>query len=297
MDLNELFVFAKVVQAGSFVGASRELGMPKSTVSRKVLELEARLGARLLQRTTRTLRLTDVGRAYYSHAERVVLEAEQAEAAVSELQVEPRGLLRVAAPLNFTQLGPLVHGFLERHVHVKIEIVCSDRLADLIGDGFDLALRVGRLADSTLIARPLGRMRNLLVASPALLAELGRPEAPEQLPRWPCIAFGGAAERAHWELQSLAGKMLSVPIEPRFVVNEFDVLSAATLSGLGISLLPAQNCVADVRAGRLERVLPQWSSIERPLQAVYPSGRHLSPKVTAFIEHLAAALSPAPWEL
>jgi DNA-binding transcriptional LysR family regulator len=297
MDLNELFVFAKVVQAGSFVGASRELGMPKSTVSRKVLELEARLGARLLQRTTRTLRLTDVGRAYYAHAERVVVEAEQAEAAVTELQVEPRGLLRMAAPLNFTQLGALVQSFLDRYPHVRIEIVCSDRLVDLVADGFDLALRVGRLADSTLIARPLGRTRNLLVASPALLAKLGRPEAPEQLPRWPCIAFGGAAERAHWELQSLAGKLLSVPIEPRFVVNEFDVVSAATLSGLGISLLPAQSCVADIRAGRLECVLPQWSSIERPVQAVYPSGRHLSPKVTAFIDHLAAAISPAPWEL
>ena len=297
MDLNELLVFAKVVQAGSFVGASRELGMPKSTVSRKVLELEARLGARLLQRTTRTLHLTDVGRAYYAHAERVVLEAEQAEAAVTELQVEPRGLLRMTAPLNFTQLGAIVQSFLARYPQVQIEIVCGDRIVDLVTEGFDLALRVGRLADSTLIARPLGRILNLLVASPALLAELGRPEAPEQLPRWPSMAFGSSTQRAHWELSSRAGKTLSVPIEPRFVVNEFDVLSAATLAGLGISLLPAQSCVADIRAGRLERVLPEWSSVERPLQAVYPSGRYLSPKVTAFIDHLSAAFSPAQWEL
>ena len=297
MDLNEILVFAKVVQAGSFVRAARQLDMPKSTVSRKVVELEARLGARLLERTTRTLRLTDMGRAYFVHAERILLELEAAEAAVGQLQEAPRGALRVSAPLNFLQLGAISERFLTRYPEVQLEIVCSDRIVDLIAEGFDVAVRVGRLADSTLIARPLATMRNVLVASPGLLERLGSPGSPEQLPRWPCIAFGGVAERASWELLSAGGKTASVRISPRFIVNEFDVLGGAAVSGLGIALLPENRCVDDVRAGRLLRVLPQWSSIERPLQAVYPSGRHLSPKLAAFLAHLAESFSPPPWEL
>jgi DNA-binding transcriptional LysR family regulator len=297
VDLNEILVFAKVVQAGSFVRAARQLGMPKSTVSRKLLELEARLGARLLERTTRSLRLTDTGRSYYAHAERILLELEEADAAVTELQAAPRGRLRVSAPLNFAQLGPIAEKFLTRYPEVQLEISCNDRIVDLIAEGFDLALRVGRLADSTLIARPLGMMRNVLVASPGLLDRQGVPSAPEQLPDWPCIAFGGAAERASWELLSASGRTVTIRIAPRFIVNDFDVLGSAAMSGLGVALLPAQRCVEDLRSGRLRRVLPEWSSIERPLQAVYSSGRHLSPKMTVFLDHLAACFSPPPWEV
>ena len=297
MDLNEIFVFAKVVQAGSFVRAARQLGMPKSTVSRKLFDLEARLGARLLERTTRSLRLTDTGRGYYAHAERILLELEEADAAVTELQAAPRGALRVSAPLNFAQLGPIGERFLTRYPEVQLEIACTDRVVDLIAEGFDLALRVGKLADSSLIARPLGTMRNVLVASPSLLDARGVPGTPEQLPDFPCIAFGGAAERASWELLGAAGRSVLIRISPRFIVNDFDVLSSAAVSGLGIALLPAQRCVEDVRAGRLRRVLPEWSSIERPLQAVYPSGRHLSRKMTVFLDHLSASFSPPPWEV
>ncbi|HEU4580278.1 MAG TPA: LysR substrate-binding domain-containing protein [Polyangiaceae bacterium] len=297
MDLNEVLVFAKVVQAGSFVRAARQLEMPKSTVSRKVVELEARLGARLLERTTRTLRLTDTGRAYFAHAERILQELEAAEAAVSHLQEVPRGLLRVSAPLNFMQLGAISERFLTRYPEVRLEIVCNDRIVDLIAEGFDVAVRVGKLADSTLVARPLATMRNVLVASPALLQRLGVPGRAEQLPGWPCIAFGGAAERSIWELSSSAGKAASVRINPSFIVNDFDVLLGAAVSGLGIALLPENRCVEDARAGRLRRVLPEWSSIQRPLQAVYPGGRHLSPKLAAFLAHLAESFSPPPWEL
>jgi DNA-binding transcriptional LysR family regulator len=297
MDLKEVLVFAKVVQLGSFVRAARELGIPKSTVSRKVLDLEARLGARLLQRTTRTSNLTDVGRAYYAHAERILAEVEQAEAVVTMLQAAPRGLLRVAAPLNFTQLGAIAKSFLERYPEVRLEIICSDRLVDLVADGFDVAVRVGRLADSTLIARPLGAMRNVIVANPDLVAALGAPQSPEELQRWPCIAFGSAAERATWELSSRDGKSARLRIEPRLVVNDFDVLAGAAVAGLGAALLPAQRCVEDLRAGRLRRLLPSWSSIERSLQAVYPSGRNVAPKLAAFLDHLAAAFSPPPWEV
>jgi DNA-binding transcriptional LysR family regulator len=297
MDLNEIFVFAKVVQAGSFVRAARQLGMPKSTVSRKLCDLEARLGARLLERTTRSLRLTDTGRAYYAHAERILLELEEADAAVTELQAAPRGNLRVSAPLNFAQLGPIGERFLARYPEVQLEIACTDRIVDLVAENFDLAVRVGRLADSTLIARPLGMMRNVLVVSPSLLDQRGVLNGPEQLRDWPCLAFGGVAERANWELLGPGGRTLTIRISPRFIVNDFDVLCSAAVSGLGIALMPAQRCVEDVRAGRLRRVLPEWSSIERPLQAVYPSGRHLSPKMTVFLDHLAASFSPPPWDV
>lgn len=298
MDLNEIVVFARVVQAGSFVRAARELDMPKSTVSRKVLELEQRLGARLLQRTTRTLHLTDIGRTYYEHAERILAEVEAADAAVGQLQGEPRGLLRVSAPLNFSDLGPICERFLARHPEVRLEIVCSDRLVDVVAEGFDVAVRVGRLSDSSLIARPLAVMRSVLVASPTLL-QSGKPlpTSPEQLPRWPCLAFGSAAERSAWELSSRSGKTVSIRLEPRFVVNDFEVLSSAAVAGLGLALLPAERCVVHVREGRLRRLLPEWSAIERPLSAVYPSGRHLSPKLTAFLSHLVESFSPPPWEL
>jgi DNA-binding transcriptional LysR family regulator len=294
MDLNELFVFAKVVQAGSFVRAARDLGMPKSTVSRRVFELETRLGARLLERTTRSLRLTEVGREYFVRAERIVADAEEAEAAVLELQAEPRGSLRVAAPQNFGPLGAIGQAFLERHPRVRLELVCSDRMVDLVAEGFDLAVRVGRLADSALIARALGTIRNVLVASPHLFEEHPLPTSPVQLTSLPCIAFGGAAERARWELSGESGQSCTLRIEPRFVANDFEVLAAASRSGLGVALLPEQRCSELLRAGTLQRVLPEWSSIVRTVHAVYPSSRHLSPKVTAFVEHLAVAFASAP---
>jgi DNA-binding transcriptional LysR family regulator len=205
--------------------------------------------------------------------------------------------LRVTAPLNFAQLGPIAERFLARYPEVSLEIVCNDRVVDLVAESFDVAVRVGRLADSTLIARPLGALRNLLVASPALLAERGAPAAPDQLPRWPCIAFGSPSERGTWELLGAGARRVDVRIAPRFVVNDFDVLCSAALAGLGIALLPEHRCVDELRAGRLTRVLPDWSSIERPLQAVYPGGRHLSPKLAAFLQHLGESFSPPPWQL
>ena len=159
MDLNEIAVFAQVVQAGSFTAAARALRMPKSTVSRKVLELEQRLGARLLQRTTRKLSLTDVGRTYFGYAARAVAELEEAERAVRDLESAPRGLLRVTAPVNFGFLGPLVAASLLRHPDVQIELMCTDRVVDMVEERVDVGIRVGPLADSSLVTRSLGSAR------------------------------------------------------------------------------------------------------------------------------------------
>lgn len=283
MDLNEIVVFARVVQAGSFSGAARRLGMPKSTVSRKVAELEERVGARLLQRTTRTLGLTDAGRAYAEHAARIVSEIEAADTVVSRMQAAPRGLLRMTAPLSLATLGPLVAEYLARHAEVQVELVCTDRAVDLVEERFDLAVRAGPLADSTLVARPLGAMRSLLVAAPAYCKRHGTPKTPADLARHACIAFGAGAQRDRWTLHA-GDEQLAVRITPRLTVNDFPMMRDAARAALGVAWLPRFVVADDLRARRLLRVLPAWSSAETPLHAVYPTARLVSPKVTAFIE-------------
>jgi DNA-binding transcriptional LysR family regulator len=295
MDLNELHVFTKVVESGSFVGASRALGMPKSTVSRKVSELEERLGARLLQRTTRKLSLTDVGHTYYLHAARVVAEVEAAERAVTRMQETPRGLVRMTTPLNFGFLAPILASFMRRYPEVQIELVGADRLVDLIEEGFDVAIRAGALEDSSLVARSLGKIESFLVASPAFLRRHGMPKKPEDLASYDCVAFGAGSERASWRL-TRDGKTTTVDVHPRFVVNDFEFLDEAARSGLGIAALPIFRCSDDLRTKKLRRILPEWCARTSPLHAVYPSARHLSPKVKALLDHLGEQMTPPPWE-
>ncbi|HEB79129.1 MAG TPA: LysR family transcriptional regulator [Rhodospirillales bacterium] len=296
MDLNEILVFTRVVQAGSFIGASRELGMPKSTVSRKVSGLEARLGARLLQRTTRKLNLTDVGRAYYQYAARVVAEVDEADLAVARMQEAPCGLLRVTMPLSFGYLGPIVAAFLKRYPEVKIEMVCTDRIVQLVEEGFDVAVRAGQLTDSTLIARHLGVLRSFIVASPEFLKKNGEPKTPKDLERFDCAAFGSGLGRAAWKLQS-GGKTASVSVRAHLVVNDFDFLHEAALCGLAVTMLPVSQCIEDIRTGRLRKILGDWRSPDVPIHAVYPSARHLSTKVKAFLDHMREQMAQLPGEL
>jgi DNA-binding transcriptional LysR family regulator len=285
MDLNELLVFAKVVQAGSFTAAARGLRMPKSTVSRKVSELEERVGAQLLQRTTRKLRLTDVGQAYYEHCARIVAEAEAAELAVTRMQAAPHGLLRVTAPLTFSLLGPLVAEFMKSYPEVQLEMVCTDRTVDLVEEGFDLAIRAGRLADSSLIARRVGSVERLVVAAPSYVKARGAPRTPKELEKHDCLLFGAGREGNVWSLQA-GSRSVEVPVRARLVVNEPDMLRGVTLAGAGIALLPNILCTTDIDAGRLQRILPDWGSPGAPVHAVYPSTRHHSPKVMAFVDFL-----------
>ena len=180
-------------------------------------------------------------------------------------------------------LGGIVAEFLKRYPEVEVEIVATDRQVDLIDEGFDLAIRAGVLADSTLIARPLGSVRRLLVASPGYLKRSGQPKAPADLEKHACLVFAAAPARAHWTLRS-KGRSVKVAAPARLVVNDFDLLREAARSGLGIASLPAFLCREDVARGRLRPVLPAWCTEETPLHAVYPSTRHLSPTVIAFVE-------------
>ncbi|ATB32687.1 LysR family transcriptional regulator [Melittangium boletus] len=285
MDLNELLIFAKVVQAGSFTAAARSLRMPKSTVSRKVSELEARVGAQLLQRTTRQLRLTDVGQAYYEHCARIVAEAEEAELAVTRMQAAPHGLLRVTTPLTFGVLGPLIAAFLQRYPEVQLELVCTDRTVNLVEEGFDVAVRAGRLADSSLMARKIGTIGRIVVAAPEYIQARGMPKTPKELEKHDCLVFGTVREGHVWTLHS-GNRSVDVPIQTRLVVNEPDMLRALALAGAGVALLPHVDNAADISARRLQRLLPDWSSAEAPVHALYSSTRHHSPKVMAFVDFL-----------
>jgi DNA-binding transcriptional LysR family regulator len=296
MDLNEIVVFARVVQAGSFRAAAAALGMPKSTVSRKVSELETRLRARLLQRTTRKLSLTDVGRIFYDHSARIVAEVEEAERAVSSLQTTPQGLLRVTAPINVAFLGPIISDYLKRHPEVRLELFCTGRTVDLIEERFDLGIRAGTLADSSLIARSLGSASWLLVATPGYLKKHGRPRAPEDLKTRDVLFFGSGRDRADLQLER-GDESAHVTTPARMVVSDIDVLHAVANAGLGIAVLPAFRCVEALRTRRLERVLRDWNIPSTPMHVVYPSTRHISPKVKSFIDHLAQHMTSSMWEL
>lgn len=289
MDLNELVVFVEVVRAGSFTAAGRVLDMPKSTASRKVQELEARLGMQLLQRTTRRLRLTDVGAAYFERAARVVGDARAADQIVAELHAEPCGVLRVTAPLAFAFLGPIVADYLLQNPAVRVDMVCTDRVVDLVAEGFDVAIRAGRLQDSTLVARRLGTVQRFLVAAPSYLTSAAALRRPANLSDHDTILFGGGQEGPWWTLRS-GRASIEVALEPRLVVNDYEVLREAIEAGLGIGLLP--DYLAQGAGRRLERVLPRWTGPEIPVQAVFPAGRHTSRKLNAFLDLLKHRFAP-----
>jgi DNA-binding transcriptional LysR family regulator len=291
-DLSEIGVFVQVVQAGSFSQAARNLGLPKSTVSRKVAQLEERLGARLLQRTTRKLSLTEVGAMYHERCSRILPELEAAEREVHDLQDVPRGLLRLSAPLRFPLLGDLVAEYLALYPDVRAEVVCTDRVVDLIDEGFDLAIRAGALADGSLIARRLmDSIPHFVVAAPAYVERRGKPRTPDDLARHDCLLFGGQRERATWRFQR-GGRVTEVAVTGRAAINDFEMLCKGAVAGLGIGLMPAPQCCPELRAGRLVRVLEEWQVADFPLSIVYPSTRHLSPKVRAFIDLARARLTP-----
>lgn len=292
-DLNALQVFAKVVQGSSFTSAARALGMPKSTVSQRVAELEARLGVRMLQRTTRRLGLTDAGRIYYDRCAEILAAIEHADRAVTSMQESPRGLLRMTVPASTQFLGPVFSDFLARNTGIQLDVSFTDRVVDLVEESFDLAIRVGALSDSTLVARNLGAVQFVLVASPRYLKKRGRPRSPAELAKHDCLVLSVGAQSRVWRLTQ-GDDAQEVVLSPKLSANDLDVVQTSALDGIGVARLPAFRCIEDLRAKHLERVLLTWSLPPQPVHAVYPSGRHLSPKVKAMIEHLQQR-APAAW--
>lgn len=290
-DLNEIAIFVKVVDAGSFTGAAKSLGLPKSTVSRKITQLEERLGVRLLQRTTRTLSLTDMGSAYYNQCSRIISDVEEANIAVTEMQSKPTGLLRITAPMLFGSrvLSDLAAEFLKSNPDIQIDMVLTDQPLDLIQEGIDVAFRVGQLADSSLIARTLGEISVITCASPEYLDKHGSPENPEDLKNHQTLMWG---QSSNWEFDAPYHR--SVDLKPKIRVNDALSLHKLTLNHMGISRLPAFLCADDIKAGHLKPVLCDWGSKTAPIHALYASNRHLSVKVRSFVEFVVAELRENP---
>lgn len=298
MDLNEIVVFARVVEAGSFTAAAQSLGLPKSTVSRKVAQLEERLDARLLQRTTRKLNLTEVGKAYYERCKQIVSQIAEAEQMVAELQAAPRGLLRVTAPVDVggLYLGTLIAEFLLANPEIQIELVLSDRVFDLVDERVDLGIRFGPLPDSSLVARRLGAVEGYLVASPDYLARRGTPTHPDQLKDHDVIAFVPVKRLQSWKLTGPRGAEVEIQPSSRFTSNGMFAVRDAVLAGAGITMLVDFVISRELASGTVVRVMPAWKGLGGELFAVYPSTRNLSPKLRTFLDFLTENLTPPPWQ-
>ena len=288
MDLNDLAVFVRVIEAGSFTGAARLLGLPKATVSRRVAELERALGVRLLQRTTRSLSVTDAGRLYYEQSSQALRTIEIANQQLAETTVEPSGTLRVSAPMGMGQ-SPFIDAmseFLVAHPKVKLELILSDDLLNLVEEGIDLAFRSGVLSDSTLVARKIGETHRILCASPAYLRRHGAPATLSDLRRHECVISGRSLAGVQWTLHGPRGRE-SVPVGGRVAVNEMFAVVAAAMAGHGIALVPHNMVGQAVQRRRLVHVLPKYATSAGGFYAVYPSSRHLSPAVKIFVDMVA----------
>lgn len=289
-DLNDMVYFAEVVERGGFAAAGRSLGMPKSKLSRRVAELESRLGVRLLQRTTRKLSLTEAGEIFLRHSVAMREEAEAASEAVAQVQSEPRGTIRVACPVTVAQstLGPLIPLFLEKHPQVRIEMEVSNRVVDLVQEGVDVALRVRPSLDDSgsLVVKNLGRTQGLLVASPALLQGLGTPEVVEDLGRFPTLAMSAVDGRGSWTLIGPDKREHEVQHRPVYTADDLLTLKYAALKGVGMCILPDYMCRRELRLGELQQVLPGWAPRPGVVHAVFPSRRGLLPAVRRFLDFL-----------
>lgn len=289
-DLNDMVYFAEVVERGGFAAAGRSLGIPKSKLSRRVAELEARLGVRLLQRTTRKLSLTEAGEIFLRHSVAMREEADAASEAVAQVQSEPRGTIRVACPVTVAQttIGPLIPLFLEKHPQVRIEMEVSNRVVDLVQDGIDVALRVRPSLDDSgsLVVKNLGLTQGLLVASPALLQARGKPDAVEDLGRFPTLAMSAVGGRSSWTLIGPDKREHEVPHRPVYTADDLLTLKYAALKGVGMCILPDYMCRRELRLGELQQVLPGWAPRPGVVHAVFPSRRGLLPAVRRFLDFL-----------
>jgi DNA-binding transcriptional LysR family regulator len=298
-SLSDIAVFIQVVRSGSFTAAAEKLGMSKSVVSKYVSRLEDRLGARLLNRTTRSLSLTEGGRSFYERSRNALDEIEEAELELSRLQDEPRGELRLCSPMSFgiLHVAPMLPHFQERYPELNVDIVLDDRINDLVDEGFDVAIRIGALPDSSLVARRLGPCNHVLCASPEYLARHGVPQSPEELANHPALTYRYQDSPMQWHLLGSDGVHHQVAINSRLQMNNSLALREALLKGAGVTLTPTFIVGPDIRAGRLRAILSDYNTLEISIYAVYPQRKHLSPKVRAFIDFISEQIQDPPyWE-
>jgi len=296
-QLAAIEAFVRVAELGSFSKAAERLHSSKSAVSRQVGALEAELGARLLHRTTRALTLTEAGRSYFTQAARILADLAEANASVGQLQAAPRGRLRVSAPVSFgfLHLAPALPDFLERYPDVEIELAANDRYVDLVDEGFDMAVRIGTLADSSLVARRIAPARRTVCAAPAYLQRRGTPASPDDLKAHECLCYSNVGAAQEWRFVRPDGRPWPVEVRGRLHANNGDALRAAALRGFGLAVLPSFLVGRDFQSGALVSLLEPFMPQDSAVHAVYPHARHLSPKVRAFVDFLAERFGPDPY--
>ena len=288
-SLTDIAVFAQVVESGSFTAAAERLSLSKSVVSKYVTRLEERLGARLLHRTTRKISLTEIGRRFYERSQLGLREIEEAEAEVSLLQSQPRGTLRINAPMSFgvMRLAPVIPEFLERYPALAVDVHFDDRKVDVIEGGFDVSVRISELADSSLVARRIGPCRHVVVASPAYLECQGTPRTPRELQEHNIVSYQYQGSVRQWEFIDPEGKPVQVAVDGNIQMNNSLGMREAVLNGAGIMRTPAFIVDRDIEQGRLIPLLTQYKMLHLSIYAVFPQRRHLSPKVRAFVDFMA----------
>ena len=291
-DLNDLFYFARVVEHGGFAPAGRALGVPKSTLSRRVALLEDRLGSRLLQRSSRHFGLTEIGETFHRHCLAMIAEAEAALEAVESNQAEPRGTLQITCPVSLmlSQVAAMVSRFMATYPRVSVRLSATNRRVDVIGEGVDVALRVRfpPLENEGLVMKRLADSRQLLVASPVLLDRILRPRSPSDLAGLPGIDLVRSTTKHAWTLQNTAGDAVDIDFVPRYAADDMFALRQAAIDGIGVAQLPDYIVAEQVGSGALEVVLPKWMLPVGIIHAVFPSRRGLSPAVRCFVDFLAA---------
>jgi DNA-binding transcriptional LysR family regulator len=292
----EMRVFAAVVDAGSFVGSCDALEMSKPAVSRYVRDLEARLGVRLLQRTTRKLSLTDEGAVFYARCKDLLANVEAAESEITSRSSEASGVLKVNVPVSFgiIHLAPLWAEFMARHPKVALDVTLSDRLVDLVEEGFDVAVRIARLPSSSLISRKIASTRMILCASPGYLKKHGTPKQPADLVHHTVLAYSLLAAGDHWEFEGPRGKV-TVKVTPRLHSNSGETCRSVALAHQGIILQPSFLVGDDLKRGALVPLLPDYLAMALGVYAIYPTRQHLSPKVRLLIDFLIESARVRAW--
>lgn len=297
--LTSMAVFVAAADEGSLSGAARRFGLSVSMAGKHVAAIEAELNIRLMHRTTRKLRLTDVGRAYYARCKRILEDYEDANREAADAQQSIRGLLRVAAPVTFgaMHLGDVASRFLVQHPDVTLEIALDDRYVDLLAEGIDVAIRIGQLSDSDLVARRLAECRMVLCASPEFIERHGLISSIEDLRRAPRLTFSDAVSAGDWTVTDPDGQAHVIDGPVVMAANNTQMLLAAAIAGAGISYGPSFVFGQSITAGDLVPLTPQYTAADLAIQAVYPSRRHLSLKVRRFLDHLVESFGGTPpWD-
>ena len=285
--LDGMAVFVAVIDAGSFTAAAHALSHSTSFVSKEVSRLEKRLGSRLLNRTTRTISLTDAGRAYYDQCSQIVIDAENAERSINQLQEKPSGLLRLNAPGSFGSkyLLDVLPQFMHRYPDVKLEVEFNDRLIDVVAEGYDVVIRVGAIKDSNLVARKFTTSRSVVVASPEYLKRKGRPKNAEDLLQHDCIAYSLLSAPTQWVFYK-DGERKSINVDARALCNSAEIEVQMVKQGIGITRLPLFTCEKEVSNGELKVILDDYDEIKYDVFAVYPHRQYLTAKVRAFVDFI-----------